>query len=277
MLEETFSKSEIKEAVWSCDGGKSVGPDGYTFAFLQTFWDLVKEDIFLFVQNFHSRAKIVKACMASFLALIPKVDNPQTLAEYKPICLVGSLYKILAKLQATRLKKVNGKLVSPKQSIFISGRNILDGMLMVNETIDLAKREGRKCLALKIDFEKAYDCVSWNFLRFMLGNIGFSEKWMKWMETCIFTNSMSVLINGSVTEDFIIERGLRQGDPLSPFLFVLAMDGLTKLVEKAVDLGVYTGFKVSDDIIVDVLQFVDDAIVIPQNLPDIFTKIIVVW
>ncbi|XP_058773250.1 uncharacterized protein LOC131647368 [Vicia villosa] len=209
-LERRFSEEEIKEAVWSCDGNKSPDPDGFTLEFFKRNWEVLKEDVFLFVKDFYEKAKLTKACTSSFVTLVPKVNNPQTLNEFRPICLVGSFYKILAKLLANRLKRVIGKLVSNNQSAFIGGKNIADGVLVVNEVLDLAKRDKRSCVVLKVDFEKAYDRVSWNFVRYIFKRMGFGVRWMRWMECCIFTNSLSVLVNGSATKDFRVEKGLRQ-------------------------------------------------------------------
>lgn len=133
------------------------------------------------------------------------------------MCLVGYPHVILANLLASRLKKLIGSLVSIEKSTFIAGRNIFDGVLRVNEIIDLAKRENLSILALKVEFEKAFDCVSWNYLRFVMRKTRFGDGWLKWMKACVFTSSMSVLVNGGVTTDFLMENGLRQGDLLSPF------------------------------------------------------------
>ncbi|GAU35675.1 hypothetical protein TSUD_162470 [Trifolium subterraneum] len=160
------------------------------------------------------------------------------------------------------MKKVMGKLISTCQSAFLPGRQILDGVVALNEIIDLAKRRKDRCLLFKVDFERAYDTISWNYLESMMLKMGFAEKWMGWMRACIFNSSMSVLINGSPTEDFSVGKGLRQGDPLSPFLFLLAAEGLTSLVKKAVDIGKYVGFKVNDSIRFEILHFADDTILL---------------
>ncbi|XP_058746501.1 secreted RxLR effector protein 78-like [Vicia villosa] len=182
-----------------------------------------------------------KSITSSFLSLIPKSSNPLGLDDYRLICLVGSIYKVISKVLAGRIKRVLHSIVSPCQSAFVSGRQLLDGVLVANELLDFSLKEGKSCLLFKVDFEKAYDKVSWNFLRFMLKRMGFGELWIKWMEILIFSSKMSVLVNGSPSKEFMVERGLRQGDPLSPFLFVLVAEGLKILVDKAVQNGDFVG------------------------------------
>ncbi|RZB71032.1 LINE-1 retrotransposable element ORF2 protein [Glycine soja] len=206
-----------------------------------------------------------KAITASFLALIPKVNSPQNLKEYRPICLIGCLYKILSKVLASRLKKVIAKLISPCQSAFISGRQILDGVLMINEVVDLAKRRKDECLLFKVDFEKAYDSVSWSFLTYMLNKMGFDKRWIGWIQACVFSSSMSVLVNGSPTDEFTAHKGLRQGDPLSPFLFLIVAQGLSGLVQKASQVGNFDGYQVADGLNLSLLQFADDTILLGKG------------
>ncbi|XP_058741722.1 secreted RxLR effector protein 78-like [Vicia villosa] len=141
---------------------------------------------------------------------------------------------------------------------------MMDGVLLVNEIVNWSKMKKRSCLLLKVDFEKAYDSVSWQYLRETMTMMGFGERWMRWMEACIFNNNMSVLVNGSATKEFKVHRGLRQGDPLSPFLFVLAMEGLTALVKRSVDLGKFKPFMYGDGELVDILQFADDIIILGE-------------
>ncbi|XP_058786284.1 uncharacterized protein LOC131660936 [Vicia villosa] len=264
-LEAPFNELEIKQAVWDCEGSKTPGPDGFTMEFFKNHWDILKEDLMKFVSDFHAKETLIKACTSSFITLIPKTPNPQNLSEYRPICLVGSLLKILSKLLAARLKLAIDRLISIKQSAFIKKRNIMDGVVVVNELMDLAKRDRRSCLIMKVDYEKAYDSVSWNYLRFMMKSMGFGCKWQKWMEACVFVSSMAVIVNGSSTNDFKVERGLRQGDPLSPLLFVIAMEGLTRLMEKAVETGDFKGFQYGDNNFVDILQFADDTIIFGES------------
>lgn len=260
-----FSEEEIKEVIWNSDGNKSPGPDGFNFNFIKKEWDLLKQDVSSFVSEFHQNAILPKGITTSFLALIPKNNHPQTLSEYRPICLISSLYKILSKILAARLKQVLGKVISPCQTAFIPGRQILDGVVVLNELIDLIKKRRDKCMFLKVDFEKAFDSVSWKYLEYMLNWMGFHEKWIKWMRACVFSSSMSVLVNGSPTEDFEVSKGLRQGDPLSPFLFIIAAEGLTGLVNNAIRSGCFKGYMVSNVQQHHILQYADDTILLGEG------------
>jgi hypothetical protein len=141
----------------------------------------------------------------------------------------------------------------------------LDGVLVVNELIDLAKRRKDNCLSFKVDFERAYDTVNWNFLDYLMGRMGFAEGWRRWIHACVFQSSMSVLVNGSPSADFSVGKGLRQGDPLSPFLFFIVAEGLIGLVHKATESNLYHGYKVSSNILFHTLQFMDDTIIVREG------------
>lgn len=213
-----------------------------------------------FFNEFHRHARLPKGISAPFLALIPKTSNPQGLGEYRPISLIGCLYKMLSKVLAGRFKKVLKCVISSVQSAFLTGRNILDGVVVVNEVMDMAKRQRKKCVILKADFEKAYDSVSWSYLDYMLDRLGFGVKWRGWMRTCFSSNSISILVNGSPTEEFVAQKGLKQGDPLAPFLFLVAAEGLAGLVRRGVESNNLNGFKLSESLSVELLQFADDTI-----------------
>lgn len=115
----------------------------------------------------------------------------------------------------------------------MDGRNILDGVLIANEVVDCWKKTRKKALIIKLDFQKAYDAVNWEFLFSMLSNFGFGPKWISWIKECVTTVKLSILVNGSPTEEFFPQRSLRQGDPLSPFLFTIVAEGLNILLLRA--------------------------------------------
>lgn len=231
---------------------------------------MVKSDIVDFFKEFHRKGVLPKAFVASFITLIPKNDNPQGLGEYRPICLIGSIYKILAKVLANRIKKVLVSLISECQSAFLGGRIILDGIVVINELVDLAKRKKDACMLFKVDFQKAYDSISWSFLFHMMDRMGFNSLWVKWMKACVCTNFMSVLVNGSPTQDFSVQKGLRQGDPLSPFLFLIVAEGLAGLMKRAVGIGSFSGYKVDESHEFSIVQFADDTIFVGTRQGRIF-------
>jgi hypothetical protein len=143
-LIKPFSVEEVKAAIWDCDSFKSPGPDGINFGFFKDFWSDLKEDVMHFVNEFHRNGKLSKGINSTFIALIPKVDFPQTLNEFCPISLVGTLYKILAKLLANRLRQVIGSVISDAQSAFVKNRQILDGILIANEVVDEARKSKKE-------------------------------------------------------------------------------------------------------------------------------------
>jgi hypothetical protein len=192
--------------------------------------------------------------------LILKVLNPHRISEFRPISLLGSLYKLLAKVLAVRMGKVMDFIISKNQSTFIKGRFLVDGVVVLNEVVDFVKRSKKECLILKADFEKAYDSVSWGFLDYMLARFGFSVKWRAWIKRCVCNGNLSVFVNGSPMEQVNISRGLKQGDKLVPFLFLLVAEGLGSLMTKAVSLGFFKSFKLCSDISISHLQYSDDTI-----------------
>ncbi|XP_071726751.1 uncharacterized protein [Rutidosis leptorrhynchoides] len=134
----------------------------------------------------------------------------------------------------------------------------MDGALIANETLDYLKSKHLKSLIFKVDFEKAFDCLNWDFLMEIMG---FGDKWRKWIHSCLKSASISVLVNGSPTSEFNIERGVRQGDPLSPFLFILAAEGLNVLTKMAVRNNLFIGVEVGNNKIpISHLQYADDTI-----------------
>ncbi|RHN60029.1 putative RNA-directed DNA polymerase [Medicago truncatula] len=263
-LIKPFSFEEVKNAVWDCDSFKSPGPDGISFGFVKEFWDVLKGDVMRFLVEFHRNGKFAKGINSMFIALIPKVDSPQGLNDFRPILLVNCMYKILSKVLANRLRSVIGSVVSDVQSAFIKGRQILDGILVANEVVDDARKRKKDLLLFKVDFEKAYDSVDWNYLEEVMVKMGFPNLWRKWIKECVGTARASVLVNGSPTDELSLHRGLRQGDPLSPFLFLLAAEGFHVLMEALVVNNLFNGYKVgSHDVLgVSHLQFANDTIIL---------------
>lgn len=261
LLTDTFTEKEVIDAISDCDSSKSPGPDGFNFYFIKECWYMIREDILRMLGEFQIYGKIVKGLNPSFIALIPKKEGATDLCEYRPISLIGSVYKILSKILATRFSKVIGRVISVNQSAFIGERYILDGVVILNEAIEEAKRRHLKRLLFKIDFAKAYDLVEWRFLEEMLNFFNFDRRWTRWIMECVSTAHAFILVNGSPSGEFKLERGLRQGDPLSLFLYLLVAEGLNILVSRAVENGWFKAAKLGcDKVKVPLLQYADDTI-----------------
>ncbi|KAK0594545.1 hypothetical protein LWI29_014617 [Acer saccharum] len=260
-LEESFSAEEVKVAIDSCDGNKALGLDGFNLNFIKENWTVISGDFMNFLEEFHRDGRVVKELNRSFIALIPKYVKPKTMKDFRPISLVGSFYKILAKILANRLRRVIGTVVGETQMAFIKDRHILDGFVIAEEIIHYWKKGKEGGLMVKLDFEKAYDSVDHSFLDDILGDMGFGQKWRQWMRHCIASPRISVLVNGSPTREFGLERGLRQGDHLSPFLFNVVVEGLSALFRKAESLDMMKGVSFrGEEVMVSHLRFADDTI-----------------
>jgi len=261
ILISDFKEDEVKEAVWQCEGSKSPGPDGFNFNFIRKSWEFIKDEFVKALALFHETGSIPKGCNASFIALVPKVKDPSSLEQYRPISLVGAIYKVIAKVLVDRIKKVLNFVVDESQSAFLKGRGILDSVLVANEVVEDLRRRGRSGLCLKVDFEKAYDSVRWEFLYDMLYKMSFHSKWVMWMRGCMESATVSVLVNGSPTEEFKPSKGLRQGDSLAPFLFIVVAEGLAGLVRQANKANLLSGVKFGrGEGELSILQFADDTL-----------------
>ncbi|GJT68087.1 putative RNA-directed DNA polymerase [Tanacetum coccineum] len=275
-LEAEFSKEEIKAAVWDCSGSKAPGPDGLNFKFIKRYWDLIQDDFIRCIKHFEISSHLGRGCNPSFISFISKCKDPIDISDYRPISLIGCVHKIISKLLASRLACVIHKVISPNQTAFLSGRQILDGVVIANEIVNYAKQAGLNLLLFKVDFEKAFDSVNWNFLLYVMEKMGFGVKWRHWIKGCISSASVSVLINGSPSCEFTMERGLRQGDSLSPFLFLIVVEALQVLMLEACNLGIFKGIVVGDEQInVSLLQYADDALIFgewsPRNVKNLIS------
>jgi len=190
MLVGIIFKDEVKEAIWNCDSSKSPVPDGFNFGFIKFCWDILKGDVVSAIQRFAEGGSWLKRINASFITLVPKVTNPQQLNDFTPISLVGCVYKIISKILSSRLKRVLNKVIDPRQSAFLEGRGLLDSVLVANETLEEVKRKKKECVVFKVDYEKTYDSVSWEFIYYMLGRLGFCGKWIEWIK-----NLLRIILN----------------------------------------------------------------------------------
>jgi hypothetical protein len=237
-LNNPITEQEVCNAINSLPSDKSPGPDGFTGRFYKICWSIIKEDLMAAViaiwnrkfDNFHK-------LNSAFITLIPKKDNVDQVKDFRPISLVHSFAKLITKILASRLASWLNDLVSPNQNAFIKGRFIQDNFMLVQQTAKLLHQQRHPCLMIKLDITKAFDSVSWPFLIEVMQNLGFGQIGRDIISGLLLTSSTRVLVNGHPGSIISHRRGLRQGDRLSPMLFVLVMDVLGQLVSKADEEG----------------------------------------
>jgi hypothetical protein len=247
MLLAPFKKEEFREALFQMNSNKSPGPDGLNPAFYKRFWDISGEEIFKTGVMWLEQGAFPLQVVETNIVLIPKKDNPVTMKDFRPISLCNVLYKIISKVLANRMKALLPKCISQEQSAFVENRYIIDNVMVASEILHHMKCKTRGKVgevALKIDISKAYDRVNWSYVKSMMRKMGYHEKWVHWMGMCMESVQYHVQVNG---EDVGLQspgRGLRQGDPLSPYLFIICAEGLSILLKRLESRGEIHGVKV---------------------------------
>ncbi|GKA53338.1 RNA-directed DNA polymerase, eukaryota [Tanacetum coccineum] len=259
-LEQNVSNEEIKSAVWDCGTNKSSSPDGFTFEFFCRYWKLLEHDIVTAVKEFFASCTFPPGCNFSFIALIPKIHDAKVVKDYCHISLIRRLYKIIAKILANRLSFVISGLISDVQSAFVSNRQIPDSPFSLNELLLWCKHKKFKAMVFKVDFENAFDSKRWDYLQDILKMFGFGDKWCGWINGCLNSAMGLVLVNGSPTSEIQFHKGLKQGDPLAPNLFILIMESLHLSFSKVTNAGLFSGIPIDSSMTLSHLFFADDVI-----------------
>ncbi|XP_010480531.1 PREDICTED: uncharacterized protein LOC104759285 [Camelina sativa] len=247
-LTAPISAAEIKRAAFKVQGDSAPGADGWTGIFFKRYWKIIGKDIISEVQGFFNSGTMPADWNHTQICLIPKTTNVNTMMNMRPISLCSVLYKIVSNILCSRLKCCLPKLVSETQGAFVSGRLISDNILIAHEIVHALRTNGKfneEFIAVKTDMSKAYDRVEWDFLETLFTRMGFDAKWIQWVMTCVRLVSYSVLINGSAHGFIVPNRGIRQGDPLSPFLFILCAEALIHVLEQKQMQGWLTGLFIS--------------------------------
>uniref|UniRef100_A0A803NKB3 Reverse transcriptase domain-containing protein n=1 Tax=Cannabis sativa TaxID=3483 RepID=A0A803NKB3_CANSA len=259
------SSDEIKKTLFAMNSHKAPGPDGMSVLFYKHYWESIGADFCDAIQDFFVSGRMHRWINATNIVLIPKVQNPKRTNHFRPISLCNVVYKVIAKIIANRLKPILPSIICPTQAAFVPGRNIHDNNVIIQEIIHSFNRKKGKegFFAIKIDLVKAYDRLSWKFIDHVLDCSGIPPRFRHWISQCISTTTLNVCLNGGQVGNINPSCGLRQGDPLSPYLFIWAVEVLSRLITDSLDRDLIKGIKLSrGGPVLSHIFFADDLILV---------------
>lgn len=256
-----FFLEENKEVVFSMPLDKASDPDSFTLMFFQKRWDFVGFDDWRDLEESQRNDNTLKQFNITFIALNPKLAAPSTFSNFRPISLCNTIYKIITKAIANRFFKLIPKFISNEQGGFVLGRETSEGALIAHEILRSIKKHNLESVIIKLDTMKAYNQVTWIFLEKVFLRFGFSKKWPRWIISCILRAKFSALVNDIRCGFFSAYQGVRQGDPLSPYLFITMVEALSRAIRAQHNLNLWKGIQIPKfDIVVTHIFFSDDNI-----------------
>ena len=230
-LEGPLTENEVFAFLKKMKNDKSPGPDGFTCEFFKFFWNELGTFITRAINYSKEVMHFSEPNKLGIITCIPKGKKPkQYLKNWRPICLLNVVYKIASGCIAERLKTYMDKLISRDQTGFLKGRFIGENIRLVYDLMNYTEQKHIPGLLMLIDFEKAFDSISWEFILNTLKLFNFGNSILNWIKTFYNDIKTCIIQNGIISEYFYPQRGCRQGDPISPYLFLLCAEILGNLI-----------------------------------------------
>ncbi|XP_010678145.1 uncharacterized protein LOC104893708 [Beta vulgaris subsp. vulgaris] len=231
-LNRLYTTEEVKSALFSISGDKAPGPDDFGGYFFRDAWSIIGENVTAAVLAFFNSGQLLKEVNATTLTFIPKIPCPSSVKEFRPIACCNVIYKCITKMLCNRLRVVLPELIAENQGAFVHERFIVHKIMVCQ---DLVRHYGRKnvkpsCI-MKLDMQKAYDTINWQFLNEMMEALQFPSHFIHLVMTCVRTPRFSLMLNGSLHGFFESKRGLGHGDPISPLLFMICMEYMSRIMK----------------------------------------------
>ncbi|XP_010495447.1 PREDICTED: uncharacterized protein LOC104772543 [Camelina sativa] len=253
---------DITKVMHKLNPNKAPGPDGYTLGFYKAVWSTLGPEVISSITQFFHSSFLPSSTNATILALIPKKPGASSIKDYRPISCLNTLYKVVSKLLVAKIKPILPSLILPNQTAFLTDRLLLENTVLAAEIVNgYHKSQGPKRIVIKVDIAKAFDTLSWDFLFTCLKALEIPNQYLRWLQACICTPNFTIGYNGTVQGYFKGRRGLRQGDPLSPYLFVIAMNNLSLMLNKAAEEGKFLYHHNCDTAKLTHLCFADDLLI----------------
>lgn len=257
------SSVEIKDAVWSLKSTSAPGPDGFSGVFFITAWDIIEQDFCAAVKAFFQGYPLPRCLTSSLITLIPKILKPTSFNDFRPISLCNFTYKVISKILSERLAPLLPTIISQEQGAFVKGRFILDNVFLVKQMMqDIDRKVRGHNLVLKLDMAKAYDRMEWDFILAVLRKFGFCSRFTSLIGMLLHNCWFSVSFNGVAAGFFKSSRGIRQGDPIAPYLFVIASEVLSRGLSASFQAGRLKGYAGPRGVLqISHLLYADDTVV----------------
>jgi exonuclease III len=262
LLESPITEKEIFKAINELPLDKSPGIDGLTTNFYKKFWTLIKDDFMNMVNDVYLKKVMTSDQRSGLISLLPKQDKDiNYIKNWRPITILNTDYKILTKIMANRLKKILPTIINPDQTGFVLNRQIGENIRIVYDVMNYCNSNNIEGVMAFLDFEKAFDSISWEYLIHVLKSFGFCDYFINWVKIFYTQTNSSVMNNGYISSRFDLKRGIRQGCPISAYLFILCVELLAIEIRKS---NLVEGLEINN-VEYKILQFADDTVLLLKN------------